>query len=497
MPPKASNVHKKSKNYIIFLKFLTKWLCDKKRNIDIMNKMIKKFEIENNILKRILTYLINIPHIHWYCNIYLNDKFKYDQYETIDLLTSIVYLMDCYKFNDPKKFFYMKSNEFKDDFRYSFKKLLKEYFNLIHNIQYNDYELNFLYELYIIGEITNADLIEIDTVINNKATLKLPSSPNMNYIKSNNTTIENDNSISNDILELLCELQNKKEKQCSNCPLFNKEMVILDTNCKTKEQADIIFIGLNPNYEDHNFNKPFSSSNNNELRSIIKKLPQGTKWVITNFIMCHTSSKQELEKLGKLETIYDNCSEFIYTINSTFNPKIIVPVGSDALAKCGITEEKITIVSGKIFNIGNDIKIIPIISPSSLSKSRNQFQGIFNTSTDVIVNQLATQTKSLPIISNKLTLDNTNIIEQIDETFTFFDAKELKDNKILLIYIDPNGVKKYIIQDYNFEFYVKQEPWTQSYMVHQNMDYKVVIPGQKKYYVLKTIREFLTNMKRS
>lgn len=499
MPPKSSNIHKKSKNYVTFLKFLTKWLCDKKRNINIMEKMITKYEIENNILKRVLSYLIGIPHIHWYCNTYLNDKFKYDQYDTIQLLLSIVYIMDSYKLNDPKKFFYLKSNDFKDEFRSPFKKLIKEYFETIHNIAYNNQELNFLYELYIIGEIQNNDLIDIDILLHNKQTIKFPTNQTLNYIKQP-PVIEENKEISTEILQVLCDLQNMKERQCKNCPLYNNDMISFDTNCTKIEELDIIFIGLNPNYEDNNFNKPFSSSNNNEIRSIISKLPNGVKWGITNFIMCHTTSKQELEKLGNIIDIQNNCSDFIREINTKFNPKIIVPIGSDALLRCQITEEKITVVSGKIFEVGNNIKIVPIIHPSSLSKSRNQFQGIFNKTSDVIIGLFNNfQTPKIENINSRqhIANNNTNIITEISEDLTFFDVKELPNHKILLIYIDKQGNKKYIIQDYIFEFYIKQEPWTNSQMVSKDMDYKVIVNGQKKHYILKTVREYLTNMKRS
>ena len=491
-----SNIHKKTKNYLTFLRFLTRWLGNKKRNTKSIQIQIQKYEVENNILKRILSYLIGFPHIHWYCNKYLNNKFKFDTMDTEKLLFTLAYIMDFHKINDSKNFYFMKNNELKDDFRNQFKKIIKEYTHITKDIFYNDQDLNFLYELYLLGEINNTHLTEIDLLLNNKSTLKIPSDivPNIN-IKTKIITDSINEQLSDNIIQFLCDLQNQKSNSCNKCPLFNRDMIPLDTNMTEFGDCDIIFIGSNPSYEEQQIGKPFVGSSGQELRNIIHKFPKSVKWVLTNFIMCQLDSKKDLQKSNKIENIQKNCEDFIREILTKFPAKYIVAVGNDAFKRFNITQQTITEVSGQIFNITEDTKMIPIIHPSSLLKSRNQYQGIFDKTANIIIDLF----KNYKTLETQTIQHNSSIIEEnnIDDNLTFFDVKEIENNKLLYIYIDQNGKKKYVIKDYYFEFYVKSNNWLSSKLIDNNMNYKVKISGNKKYYIIKQVREYLENIKRS
>ncbi|MFW6219567.1 MAG: uracil-DNA glycosylase family protein [bacterium] len=505
-----SNIHKKTKNYLSFLKILTRWLGNKKRDPEFIKNVIDKYDIDNNIMRRILMYVINTPHVQWYCNKYLNNKFDFNRYDTYDLLFSLVHIMDINKCNESKKFFFSKASDFKDTLRYPLKKLLKEYFETIHYRYYNDNELNFLYKLYMMGEINQKELIDIDILLNNKQSIKFPENQQESLITTASGNIETSDpypNIPDNILQFMYNLQNKKLSECKNCPLYDRSMVVFDTNLEDFGELDILFIGLNPGRDEAQQGRPFIGPSGQEIRNIISKFPKSVKWGITNFIMCFTSNKTEIEKLaGSVEELQNNCNPFVREIFTNFPTKNIVAVGGDALARFNITQDKISQASGNLYKIADTVNLIPLIHPSSLIRSRNRYQGIFDKSSQNIINLFknkiqTTNNNQKDISKNNNSIPNTSlsIIQESDitEDLTFFDSRELSNNKILLIYIDQKGQKKYIVKDYKFQFYVKNGNWNECSMINTNMDYVIEIDGIKKYQAAKYVREYLNDIKRS
>ena len=509
-----SNIIKKPKNYLASLKTLTKLLSTKKRSIEQIEFFISKYDIDNTIMRRILTYLIGTPYIHWYCNKYLNNKFSFNRFDTKDLLLSLIHLIDINRLNDAKQFFYLKSNDMKDDFRQPAKKLLREYFDSIGDIFYNDKELNFIYKLFNLGYITDNDLSEIDILMNNKSTIKI-----------NRITLSNDNNeefdientfpdITTNVLQFINTLFEKKNNQCQKCPLFSRPMVVLDTNAKNLQEVDITFIGLNPGKDDVDQNRPFVDDGGKEIRKIIAKLPPGTTWLIMNFILCFTYNKKEIEKLaGNVEVVQDHCGLLTKEIMDTFPSKFYVPIGGDAWKRFNISTDQISVASGKIYNIGEG-KFIPIVHPSSVLKARNRYQGIFDKSVNNILSQFSNQNqqteshatfrteqkKAQKTDMYKANIDfipNENIINEINEDLTFFDVKELTNNQLLFIYIDLTGTKKYMIKNYTFDFYIKANDYINSKLIENDINYKVTVPGNRKHYIIKSVREYLNDLKRS
>lgn len=503
-----SNIQRKSKKYVTFLKLLTKWLGNKRRNPDQIKTLIDKYNVDNTIMRRILTYLIGAPHIQWYCNKYLNNKYDFHKAQTEDLLFTLVHIMDVNKCTDTRKFYFMKSTDSRDTIRYPFKQLLSQYFDLSYNMYYNEKELNFLYRLFTLNEITYEQINNIDIMINNKQTLKLEAIESQQFEDSKkkvdpSTAIPQ---ISEPIQQYINDMQNLKSQNCVNCPMYPYPMVVIDTNCETFDNIDIMFLGLNPGVDEATQNRPFIGDSGMEIRKIIAQLPDNVKWVLGNFIFCATSNKTELEKVGgSVAKIQDQCSNFAVDLIQKFPAKYYVPVGGDALQRFKITDKTISHVSGEIFDIQviDKAKIIPLIHPSSVLRSRNRYEGIFNKSCQTIIDQFKsykpTKQKSTPQKTQQqnLELANDNIITNVDDSLTFFDVRELDNNRILSIYIDKEGKKKYKIDNYNFEFYIKPTQWDTCGMINTNMDYKVVIDGHRKYQVTKTVREYLNDMKRS
>jgi hypothetical protein len=77
---------------------------------------------------------------------------------------------------------------------------------------------------------------------------------------------------------------------------------------------------------------------------------------------------------------------------------------------------------------------------------------------------------------------------------TFFDVREI-DNKILTIYIDQKGQKKYKVEDYNLHFYLKNSTWRGCNQITDQVDAMVVISGREKHQAIKLVRDRLNNIK--
>jgi len=69
------------------------------------------------------------------------------------------------------------------------------------------------------------------------------------------------------------------------------------------------------------------------------------------------------------------------------------------------------------------------------------------------------------------------------------------NNKILKIYIDKNGQKKYLITDYELNFFLKNANWKQCDQITDGIDAVVTFPGRDKYSIVNKIRDRLNKLK--
>ncbi len=155
--------------------------------------------------------------------------------------------------------------------------------------------------------------------------------------------------------------------RCRECPLFGAPSVVLDTNRYDIGPVDLAFIGLNPGIKEVELDTPFVGPAGQQLRKRIKTLPQGTTYLITNFILCHTENES---KIPEPEQVIKNCLPLVRGIVKRFPAKLYVPLGAKAMKVCRINGS-ISKVSGQIFS-GN---ILPLIHPSATlrpSKSGNR-----------------------------------------------------------------------------------------------------------------------------
>jgi len=492
-------INKKKPNYIAGLKAISNWTFGKQRKREDLEYIIKRFNIDNAIIKRFLLYIYNSPHIVWYMNKYLNHLYDFNKFETVDLIFSLTYLLDINRISKksiPEKLMYLKNTELADKNKQKIKKLLEEYFSKIYDKEYNDKELNFFYDLVNLNIISFNEISEIDKHINSgKTTITLDNNFLPNSPKVNTEVMDIYKELSPEIKEY-CESAKQiilNRPECKGCELFGKPTVILDTNMKEPGNVDVIFLGLNPGVEEVKIGKTAVGKTGKILRTEMSLLPPNIKWVITNILWCHTKVESEIKNF---EDTKNRCKELVEILLSSFPSKIIVPMGAKAASWFNIKGG-----AGKVFTNNKDQLIIPTIHPSAanynpanLTKFKTEFALVLE---NLLPQKPITTNISIPKSkkSQEISLPTTDkLITTLTEDLTFFDVREI-DNKILTIYIDQNGQKKYKLSDYNMHFYIKNDSWKKCDQVTNKVDGIVHITGREKYQAVKYVRGELNNIK--
>lgn len=490
-----NKVIKKQINYIEFLKNLTKWFTNHKRTDEQLDEIINKYDVENSIVKRILSYNYSFPYIIYYFNKYFNNSFDFNRFDTKILLKSISYLMDINNRNSGKNFIYLKSNELKDEVKDIIKRLIKQYFSKIYKIELQGRDLDIYYRLFKLGVIKDEDLLEIDRLLNqDKPTIKSLDIVNFKSLiwnEESEKTPENEEEtvqLSEKIIEFINQIKGEKlvREECQKCSLFNKPIVVLDTNVKELGEVDIVFIGLNPGVDEVKQDKPFVGDSGKYIRKIINQLPKDKKWLIFNTILCHTSNKDEIEKSGGTRNVMKNCFGIVSKIFETFPSTFFVPIGDDAKELFQISG-KITNVSGKVFEGENNIKTIPLIHPSSVLRN-SKFQSIFDQSVKNILNQFGVNEE---VETKKI--DSGIMVSDIKDLL-LVDAKRIEGNKILMIFTDHSGNKKYHIKDFNFPILIKNKDWNQCNMTTDKVDSNLIVNDYQRTQILKKCHQILNSM---
>lgn len=506
-----SNVTKvKPPSYIIGLKQITNWFFSRNRKREEVEKIIEVYGIDNNIMKRFLLYCYNTPHLIYFINKYLNHLYDFNRFDTVNLLFSLTYLLDVNRITRksiPEKLLYLKNMELADKNKNKIIELFDEYFTRLYDKDYNKTELNFLYDLVILNVITMDDIDKIDKHLNGKSSIKLEeitaiSSPNSPKI--NNFVLDIYRELPIGIKEY-CDQAKQfilSRPECKGCELFGKPTVIMDTNMEDSGEVDIIFFGLNPGTEECEIGKPFVGKAGKILRERMALIPAHLKWVITNVILCHTKNENDIKKPDDVKA---RCRDLVEVIRQTFPAKIIVPLGAKATDWFGI-KGTMGNVSGKVFTSNNQ-NIIPIIHPSSanynadnLSKFKKDFQSILNMFKSEESSVPVSTTISVPEVKQKIKYEEViqttgdKFITEVTPDLTFFDVREIND-KILKIYIDQNGQKKYMVNDYKLHFYLKNASWKDCNQIADKVDAIVEITGREKGMAIKKIRDKLNQMK--
>lgn len=519
-------------NILDFLKGLTAWVCTTNPSKDELIKLLTKYNSIDIgfIFNRLMSYNMSFPHIVWYCNKYLNNFYEFSSLKSnkqehfenkIRLIYSIKHLMDINFQSNRGNLYYLKSNELKDENRKQIKRLLNRYFTEVFDRVYNEKELDQFYHLFERGIIIEEELYKVDELLNNgKRTLKLnltttgfdtfDVTPQVNNVMTPKQYLEycRKRELSPSIQAYCKSLIDLKQPRdlCQTCVLYNKPMVVIDTNMEEFGPVDVMFVGLNPGKDEVTFNKTFIGGPSIILREKIMKFHPNTKWVITNIIMCHTPNEKDLNDWERVAK--DCASTFLMDLTQKFPPKVFVTIGRQSKEFFGV-KDMISKCSGLVYDYGK-YKIIPLIHPSSVARSREKNAAIFDNSWKNIYSNVENPVINIPCetVAVEQTiqtpsqtqcstfLKEEDMIKEVTPDLMLFDIVNLDNERVLKIFINNQGKKKYQIVDYIVPMYIKNSNnWRHNETLTDQINSVVYVPGKNRYFVNKTLKEQLDRIK--
>lgn len=517
--PKKGIITKK-KDILIFLKLLTKWITNSKRDINILEKIFKIFdEVKKEFLfSKLVSYLYENLHIIWYINKYMNNLYDFNKFTHRSICESITFIMDNNNFNQSPKLTFIKTE--KDDNKLKFKNLIQKYFLLIHNQIIKDIEINHLYNLFISNVITLKDMEDVDRIVNGEVKTEfnqeklqeLEKSEDIKGIVEEIKIKKLSTNISNLIEHLKTTKTNREE--CKNCKLFNKPLIPLDTNLENNGISDICFISVYPSPDDSIYGKPFTNKSGTLLREKLAQLPQETTWLFTNLILC-AATQNDIGKDKDLLPLIHNCRGMIQIVFENLKSEYYIPIGKSTLELFGV-KGSIVQHCGELLTLSNGSKIIPLISPHAVleypGKNEQLFNKAFSNIKDIINNKYQNIKNDITFKEIKQTQDKStkknskykevkledikvNLITEPNENLTLFDIIELDQNKLLNIYIDNVGKKYYLIKNSIQKVYINDKKWNDIQIVDNEMKYYVELNGYEKYKINSLFKDSLSNDK--
>ncbi len=480
---KHNIIKKKKPNMFIGLKALTNWMVSRYRNEQELNNLKEKFGFNKDIIKRIISYAYNSPHIIHYINKHMNNLYDWNKYEFNDIINSLMYIFERNGILSSNSFYYLKSSKNKDINRQSIMKILDEYFRVIFDKQFNGRMLRFFYELYLCNEITIEEIIEWDrTLHNGQKTLRIKEenppeweSQMSTSKKSVEEMIENKNKFPEEIQYLINKIQNikKNRSECKTCPLYGQTMVVLDTNMKTCDKVDVFILGLNSGTEDAKMNQPFTPNDKSGkyVRNEISKWNKDTTWLISNTILCSTPNKEFIGKNSDIDKVRECCEPLVMKLIEKFKGELYVLVGADAAKAFSLTD-KISVISGMFYD--GDLPAIPVVHPSSMR------------------NPISTEAakKGWSAIEVKIKENQFGVDEQM-----LFDVKELENGNVLHVYINSEGKKQYIEKPYKLTGYVKKKAYKDCEIISDEVTDKFEYNKTDRFIILKELKQKLNGLK--
>ena len=501
---KAQNIKKKKIDFLQSIKSMTKWITNPQRTEEQLVELIDKYKIKNYVVKRILSYNYGFPHIIKYFNTYMNNLYEFDSYDTRLLVKSLVYVMDINNRSNSKNFMFLKSSELRDEIKKTIKDLIKDYLSTVHKIECNRRDLDIYYKLFKTGVIKDEDLLEIDRLMNgDKPLIKSLSFINYSEAIQVQDPDENSEEILNigekkldlKVVQFINEIKDLKDstETCKTCKLFKKQMVVLDTNKKDLGDTDIIFVGLNPGSSDVESELPFTDVGGIQIRQIVNQLPRETTWTLFNAILCATQNKKEITALSSVDDIIRNCLPITGKIFENFSSKLYIPIGNEAKMIFGITD-KITAASGKVYALKNDVNVIPLMSPNSITHNAKN-KSIYEKSVKNIIEFITpTASKGKPNLKTKPTeITHRNLVED-EKGLLLLDVKRLEKNQLLMIYTDHAGEKKYIIKNYSFPILIRNKEWSECDMITDKIHESCQLSDYEKSMISKKCHQMLNQM---
>lgn len=529
-----------------FLKELTTTLTSQKVNHSEVDLLFSKNPSNKNMaVTRLISYCYNSPHIIWYIDKYMNNKYDFNKLSESDFFHSIRFLLHQHDIMKTRRLFFLKSEENKERNDQEFKKLIRNYYKLIEGRHINNLELNHFFSLYKKNVITYQDIFKMHKLLHNNTNCPIQeqsinSDIDLDLMRSNVLT-HLQSSTTENVQKVITKLNQIKESNpvCASCKFINNQLIPFDSNNDNIKQLDFLIVGVHPSERDIKYKKPFTDDGGIFIREQLESYKYSTNIGFINLMSCMCAD-DDLGKSKKQQTeCIDGCKHIFTSLIKLTNPKYIITVGSKATAYLGITDP-ISKVCGQLITT-DDHTIIPMVNPVSLLKYENtKISNSFNfclkqmkaiiTRTEIssetasFVHNIKvdkpktkqTTTKKSKSKSNstphadqptskqsyqqrnadmsdqdkidklisQFNIDPDDIITEVGDDLTFFDSTSINPKFILNIFLTKDGVQKFQILPFSMPVFINQVPWDASLMINSEFTNHLILTDSNDKYKL-------------
>ena len=484
-------------NFIEGLKSFTGLVTGKRLDVDILKKVIKKYDFDNTIIKRLLTYILNNPKLVIYFDKYLNDL--YANYDLIEFIKSYRLILQDNDYLDSRKFMYFKATDNHETLQFQIIDLLDQYFQDVYQEDFNYYEMIFYYHLFQNKIITEQDIYDIEELLtqdhkikfNEVAEVKIKASKTvdeiLNNIKSKSNTVKN---LSENIL------LGRKLANCTSCKFFNNPIVPLDGNIDEPTKIDLIILNLFPSFDDSKSKKIFSDPKN-IFRIGINQLPGNVKWLLMNIMPCAFKSKSEIGKVKELEGQVNTCYNLVFKdVLNKLQYKYCILIGEE-VSKKFLPDVDFKKQLGEL--IQDKYILLPspknVKTPSALVKFKEMWENVVK----LLIDNNEVKSEPEVIKTDIPPAESANEIEEKpDKSWTLLDIRELKSDSgkySLMIYIDDLGMKHYIKKKNVQTGYISNKTFKECSVFSSDMDYSFNMNNFEKRELVKLLQEKLEELK--
>ena len=251
---------------------------------------------------------------------------------------------------------------------------------------------------------------------------------------------------------------------CLECPLYDAPSSIIETNCSSFDEVEIVFVAENPGKKEIDDGVPLVGSSGQIFRKYFNQFELNKR----KYILAHSVLCQNISRDGNIETpseeVVKRCIVNCFDIVRNSNPKLLVLMGSTPARAFGFLEsDGIMSIRGQVFK-WEGIDVLITTHPSYIQRRRGtedetQFANDIKKAGELIGLKFGVdQNLANQILDTKCAYYYKIPDKFYTEDYYLVDVQYIKKtNEVLYIFIDKNGNKVYHKENDEYVFYTMDE----------------------------------------
>ena len=507
MAEKLKNiVHYQKPDFLEGLKKFTDLLIRKNMKVEDLRTVADKYDLSSGIIRRLLSYVCGWCGTLIYLNTHLNDLWR--DYELVEWCQAFRVVLETNGLLDSRKFMYIRSADNRNENQEKIIRLLERYFSEVFGWEPTYSELQHYYNLWTVGAISNEEIYEVDTLLNEgRQTIQLPdfvapkkSEEKISYSKLIARMKDTPTAIGrlNDLFH------QTKLKTCVGCRMFGNPLVPIDGNIsEDSEDIDVLIVNLVSSAEEAKQKQIFKEGG--FVRQQIEMFPKGCRWLVVNLIPCAVRSKSEIGKTQDIRDQIKMCSAVLEETIGRLKPKVSLLVGEEVFQTylgVGSAAAKFKDSLGKIL----EGQYIGLPGPAGMRGPQLQQLGkeawasalhhVFSAAAPPPPPQEEEkETKNNPPPEKPKKQPKKKAVDPTKEDLLLLDVRELSDGDILLIYTDSEGNKVYDRRKNLQTAYVKNKDFKECNIITSEVDFEFQMNRGQKIKLNALLRKKMAELK--